>query len=394
MAALTAAFAVGLTVAPASPGLAETAGAVVSAGSHHRPRTTVKKRHLQPGVTFARIIDRRTPLRTFVLRLSPGSAANLDVTLATAALPARRTVEEIARAHGALAAVNGDFTDRRVGRPTHPFAQDGQLLQTSIQRGPLFGLSRGRVRAYLGKPELRLTMADRSVGRTWRIARWNQGPPAPGEIAGYSRLGGALEEPPPFSCWARLLPDGDAAPHVRGTAVTTDHVVDAAGCTEASPRRLGGIVLSAPPATDESKELLAMAPGTAMRLRWSLGWRGVADVVGGMPILVRRGRVVAPRCSSSFCRANPRTGIGFTRQGGVILVVVDGRRNRWSRGATLVGFAQTMKRLGAQEALNLDGGGSTTMVVNGDVVNRPSDGHQRRVSNAVLLLPGADPGEN
>jgi exopolysaccharide biosynthesis protein len=52
-----------------------------------------------------------------------------------------------------------------------------------------------------------------------------------------------------------------------------------------------------------------------------------------------------------------------------------------------------MRDLGAVQALNLDGGGSTTMVVNGEVVNKPSDGFERLISNAVLVLPGADPGE-
>jgi exopolysaccharide biosynthesis protein len=52
-----------------------------------------------------------------------------------------------------------------------------------------------------------------------------------------------------------------------------------------------------------------------------------------------------------------------------------------------------MRKLGAVDALNLDGGGSSTMVVKGDVVNRPSDGQQRRVTTAVLVLPGKDPGE-
>jgi exopolysaccharide biosynthesis protein len=151
-------------------------------------------------------------------------------------------------------------------------------------------------------------------------------------------------------------------------------------------------VLSAAPATDESKQLLALAPGTSMTLRWTLGWAGALDVVGGMPILVQDGRVVAPSCSTSFCRANPRTGIGYTAHGGILLVVVDGRE-KGSTGATLVQFAQLMKDLGAVQALNLDGGGSTTMVVQGDVVNVPSDGVQRSISNALLVLPGRDPGE-
>lgn len=61
---------------------------------------------------------------------------------------------------------------------------------------------------------------------------------------------------------------------------------------------------------------------------------------------------------------------------------------------TLLAFARLFRRLGAVRALNLDGGGSTTTVVNGKVVNRPSDaGGERAVSSALLILPGPDPDE-
>jgi exopolysaccharide biosynthesis protein len=73
--------------------------------------------------------------------------------------------------------------------------------------------------------------------------------------------------------------------------------------------------------------------------------------------------------------------------------VIDGRRPRWSRGATLGELRKIMRNLGAVDALNLDGGGSSEMVVKGKVVNRPSDGRERRITNAVLILSGADPGE-
>jgi exopolysaccharide biosynthesis protein len=56
-------------------------------------------------------------------------------------------------------------------------------------------------------------------------------------------------------------------------------------------------------------------------------------------------------------------------------------------------FARIMRDLGAVDALNLDGGGSSTMVVQGEVVNRPSDGRERSISSAILILPGPDPGE-
>jgi hypothetical protein len=78
--------------------------------------------------------------------------------------------------------------------------------------------------------------------------------------------------------------------------------------------------------------------------------------------------------------------------GRVLLVVVDGRR-RASVGMDLVGLAKLMRRLGAVSALNLDGGGSSTMVVRGKVKNRPSDGWERPRSSAVLVLDGDDPGE-
>ena len=362
-----------------------------------RPRTfapIVKKRTIAPGLTYTKITERQIPRRTYILRMQPSKAVTLDLALATASLPSRRTVQEIARANDALAAVNGDFTDPDVGRPTHPFAQDGDLLQTAVQQGPLFALSMDERRAYLGKPDLRISLIDRGSARSWRIARWNQGPPAPGEIAGYSPIGGTLELAPDYSCSVRLLPEGDPTFDPDGTAVISDYVVDAAACDQPSMDRNGGIVLSAAPATDEATELLAMTPGTQMRLRWSLDWNGVFDVVGGMPVLVQGGRAVATTCGTSFCRANPRTGIGYTENGGIILVVVDGRQNRWSRGVTLGEFAELMRDLGAVEALNLDGGGSTTMVIEGEVVNRPSDGFQRSISNAVLVLPGPDPGED
>jgi exopolysaccharide biosynthesis protein len=93
------------------------------------------------------------------------------------------------------------------------------------------------------------------------------------------------------------------------------------------------------------------------------------------------------------CTRHPRTAIGVTATGKILLVVIDGRRARWSRGATLGELRNILRDLGAVDALNLDGGGSSEMVVDGEIVNRPSDGRERRITNAVLILPGADPGE-
>ena len=143
-----------------------------------------------------------------------------------------------------------------------------------------------------------------------------------------------------------------------------------------------------------SRTLSRMKRGDAVRLTWSLGWPDVMDSVGGMPMLVDHGKALTtPNCHDYFCSRNPRTGIGITADGHILMVVVDGRGN--SVGMTLDGFAHYMISLGATQALNLDGGGGSAMWIAGQgVVNHPSDySGERPVTNAVLILPGADPGE-
>ncbi len=234
-----------------------------------------------------------------------------------------------------------------------------------------------------------MTVTDPSNGRVFTLDRWNRRAPEPGEIVGFSPVGGTLAAPPPYSCSVRLLPEGP--PRVADPdGVDRDYTVDVATCSEAPLERNGGIVLSTAPGTDEAKELLALTAGTSMRLHWTLGWRDVFDAVGGDPMLLRDGTPV-PICAS--CARQPRTGVGVTADGEILLVVVDGRQPHWSRGATLGEFRNILVDLGAVSALNLDGGGSSEMVVDGQVVNRPSDGRERHITNAILILPGPDPGE-
>jgi hypothetical protein len=81
----------------------------------------------------------------------------------------------------------------------------------------------------------------------------------------------------------------------------------------------------------------------------------------------------------------PRSALGLTAEGKLLLVVIDGRRPYYSIGATLWETADLMRKLGARDAMNLDGGGSSTLVIAGVVVNRPSDGQERKVTNALII---------
>lgn len=108
-------------------------------------------------------------------------------------------------------------------------------------------------------------------------------------------------------------------------------------------------------------------------------WR---EMVPGDPLLVDDGVVVQEDCYSHFCDRHPRTAVGLTEdEQTVLLVVVDGRSDV-ADGMTRLELADLMVELGAHRAMNLDGGGSSTLWIDGlGVVNEPSDGSERVVSS-------------
>ncbi len=122
---------------------------------------------------------------------------------------------------------------------------------------------------------------------------------------------------------------------------------------------------------------------------------GIADRTSGACLLVERGENRGAAASDGIAGRHPRTAAGLSRDGReLFLVVVDGRQPGWSVGATLEELGALLLRLGAWDAVNLDGGGSSSFVYEPRdapaVRNRPSDGRFRPVANAigVVLGPG------
>jgi hypothetical protein len=101
---------------------------------------------------------------------------------------------------------------------------------------------------------------------------------------------------------------------------------------------------------------------------------GVAESLGGSPILIRNGARWFADAANDFTRGRqPRTMVGWNPAGEKLLVTVDGRQPDTSVGMTLAEAADLLLALGATDGINLDGGGSTTFVAGGAVVNTPSD---------------------
>ena len=122
-------------------------------------------------------------------------------------------------------------------------------------------------------------------------------------------------------------------------------------------------------------------------------WKQAANIIGGGPQLIKNGRVeitnAAEKILPSFVsEGHPRTAIAKLKSGQILLVTVDGRQPGESIGMSLTMLADLLGEFGAVEAINLDGGGSTTMVIRNKLVNKPSDATgERPVSDAILVFP-------
>lgn len=167
-------------------------------------------------------------------------------------------------------------------------------------------------------------------------------------------------------------------------------IYDDAGTTLAYDRPL--------PVVDGGPSMTPSRTNPTQAVVWSDNYSGV----GGAPVLVRDGRMCFDylKTSISTYKSNyemlqsdifadglraPRTAIGYTPDGKVVIMVVDGRNAGGSRGVTLDELARLMMGVGCDNVLNLDGGGSSMICVTNDgtLLNTPSDGQQRSILSFV-----------
>ena len=119
---------------------------------------------------------------------------------------------------------------------------------------------------------------------------------------------------------------------------------------------------------------------------------GAVHIVGVGPRLVKNGQIYVTADEEYFpadirVGRAPRSAFGVTKYGDYIFAVVDGRQAH-SRGCTLQEWADILiNQFGAVDAINLDGGGSTELIVKENIVNSPSDGSERPVGSALMILP-------
>lgn len=157
--------------------------------------------------------------------------------------------------------------------------------------------------------------------------------------------------------------------------------------------------------------LSKLRPGQKGRIEIRLEpdrWNGVIQAMGGNYTLVKDGKLSEAmrkamlsdtdhqpgkrRTDNKLISHEPRTALGFGDQK-IYFIVVDGRQSGYSTGMTMYEVAQVLIELGAKQAMNLDGGASSTFFADDKVHNRPSGGDLRKVLNAVLITAESHRGD-
>jgi hypothetical protein len=322
-----------------------------------------------------------------VLRLD---LSKVDVVVARAldAGVGVETTSSIAARHGALAAVNGGYFRTAAGvyrgESVGVLARAGKLLSEPNRGRAALGIlkSGAGTEVVFGHLEFKGLVRSAS-GASHEVGGVNR-PRGENELLVYT---------PEFHRTTLTTPGGVEAIVRRGRVV---HISADRGSSLIPP---DGFVLSA---AGRAAVWLRrrLARGSRVSLSLDLradanrrAWARAAYVVGGGPRLIRDGRVeiTAARegVTTDFVNTrHPRTAVARDRAGRLLLLTVDGRQPELSVGMSLDELARLLMEFDAVEAINLDGGGSTTMVVGGRVVNSPSDKEgERPVSDALLIMP-------
>jgi hypothetical protein len=331
-----------------------------------------------PGVRMVRWseTDARGPNRFCLLIVNPRTpGVSLDYANAGSVRTTAPVRDIIARDH-AVAGVNGDFYD--IGDTGAPLG-----VGRDQQRGLIHGRNGGWNSAFFldhnGHPDigtLPMRATDAQHPR-FKITNVNSPFVRPGGIGIYT------------SRWGRTdgyrVTDGQKR-NLRVLKIRGGRVI-ASKTTISKDQKVDGMLVIG--RGKGARDLAKVRVGTRANIGWWLDGRPRMAITGNK-FLVRNGlvEVVDDR------EMHPRTAVGIDQDTGEVLILtVDGRQVD-SRGYTMVELANQMIDLGADEALNLDGGGSTTMVarrpngING-VINRPSDGFERWVANALEVTYSA-----
>ena len=308
-------------------------------------------------------------VRGFIIRFNPQKTAwKLRPALAASTMNQRSRVSRIVSREGAYGGVNGGYFSL-LGPPLGMLVIEGEWVKGPLWNRAVLGISKDGQYA-IAQTDWAGRVEFEGFGFL-PLETLNEGHGTSDSVAAYTRR------------W------GDT---VSGALGRTRLVVNKAGLVtmvlingEDAAVPESGFIVSGSGTRAETLKKIPQGTRITLHPDTNPNWPGLLNAVGGGPILVAEGKLCVNGKAERFraditqsCR--PRTAVGLAANGDVILLAIQ------NPGVTLTELANILLKLGARDAMNLDGGGSTTMVVNGKVLNAPSDGSERAVSNALLVV--------
>jgi hypothetical protein len=345
-------------------------------------------RELWPGVTYENAVQftPHGPVAINVLRgPRPGGLTTLEPVVSNDTIVGRETLTSMQRrlaSTAATAGINGDFFALATGRPSGMVMREGQLLSPPNGSRASAGITTD------GTLDVRRVAFSGSwdAGAGPHVLSLLNAAPKAGRVALFTDAYGPATPPIAGSAAAILFPFPDAIPSVGLSAPVVEL---RSGSSPVAIPSGGAVLLARDAAASILRREASVGSPITVGLSFKPDWPGIVAAVGGGPQIVRAGAPVF-RAGEAFttnqlAQRAPRSAVGQLADGRVVLVAVDGRQPGYSVGLTNFELAQALVRLGAVTGMALDSGGSTTMAFDGTLLNRPSDGRERRISTALML---------
>ncbi|MEB3299537.1 MAG: phosphodiester glycosidase family protein [Candidatus Sericytochromatia bacterium] len=332
---------------------------------------------LAPGLQYQRI-SRWTdagPLSMHFLRAHLGRVTVTPVPAYRSTFRGLDTLSRIATRYGALAGVNGSFFSPRAEAPIGLLFSHGEILSGSFINRSVFGIRRDGT-CFTSQAKMFVAIGD-DRGKVWTARAVNR-PALHGGITLYTPHWGArtgTKPDPSRREWA-ISRDGEVLKIATGNMVIPrgGHVISVQG---------KGIY--------EMRERLTMGTSVVIYARLTGRFAGAWHAIAAGPTLLENGDVKVTakeeRLPQDIARGRAaRTAIGYMGGQEILLATIDQKPGQ-SVGMTLYELARLLREAGCKDAVNLDGGPSTTMVLRNGLINQPRDGKERPIHNALLLFP-------
>ena len=313
--------------------------------------------NIEKGVKHVRMIKyyNGKPVRINIVELCTGVNSNLSVepAIASKTLASKAKISNIANRDNAIVSINGGYFKPQTGVPLGTL-----MINKKVYTGPIYN------RVAMGISDYSYSMARVQLDATVE-----------------TNIGGLkidnINQPRMLSTHTILYtPDwGVYSPPCPkyGKQITIDEkgkLINASYGASQIPKN--GFVIVGP---EKDIDTIIKAKNFKLNIKTNPGWEDVNHIISGGPYLVKEGEVFVDMTEqklTSIGGRNPRTAIGYTADNHLILLTADGREGA-SIGLTLNELAKLMKQLGCVNAMNLDGGGSTIMYINGKIVNKPAE---------------------